>query len=62
MTRHTTHVGSGGAGGVRHGNLPRTALTALAPSVWGTTYVVTTELLPEGHPLFAGSCGRCPPA
>ncbi|MCE7002360.1 EamA family transporter [Kibdelosporangium philippinense] len=22
--------------------------------VWGTTYVVTTELLPLGHPLFAG--------
>ncbi|TDC20509.1 EamA family transporter, partial [Streptomyces sp. 8K308] len=35
-------------------DLPRTALTALAPSVWGTTYVVTTELLPAGHPLFAG--------
>ena len=28
-------------------------LTALAPAVWGTTYVVTTHLLPEGHPLFA---------
>ncbi|MER8153556.1 EamA family transporter [Streptomyces sp. NPDC094472] len=54
MTRHTTRAVSGGAGGIRHGNLPRTALTALAPSVWGTTYVVTTELLPEGHPLFAG--------
>lgn len=35
-------------------NLPRTALTALAPAVWGTTYIVTTELLPPGHPLFAG--------
>ncbi|MFF4411578.1 EamA family transporter [Streptosporangium sp. NPDC001559] len=35
-------------------NLPRTVLTALAPLVWGTTYVVTTELLPQGHPLFAG--------
>ncbi|GII91949.1 EamA family transporter [Sinosporangium siamense] len=35
-------------------NLPRTALTALAPLAWGTTYVVTTELLPQGHPLFAG--------
>ncbi len=35
-------------------NLPRTAATALAPVVWGTTYVVTTEFLPEGHPLFAG--------
>ncbi|MFF8725706.1 EamA family transporter [Streptomyces sp. NPDC015171] len=30
------------------------ALTALAPVSWGTTYVVTTELLPPGHPLFAG--------
>ncbi|MEU2064083.1 EamA family transporter [Streptomyces sp. NPDC013455] len=30
------------------------ALTALAPAAWGTTYVVTTELLPPGHPLFAG--------
>ncbi|GAA3496013.1 EamA family transporter [Streptomyces prasinosporus] len=30
------------------------ALTALAPAAWGTTYAVTTELLPPGHPLFAG--------
>ncbi|MGA8113239.1 MAG: EamA family transporter [Actinocatenispora sp.] len=22
--------------------------------VWGTTYIVTTEFLPQGHPLFAG--------
>ena len=36
------------------GSLARTALTASAPLVWGTTYVVTTELLPPGHPLFAG--------
>ncbi|GAB3311515.1 EamA family transporter [Epidermidibacterium keratini] len=28
--------------------------TATAPIVWGTTYAVTTELLPPGHPLFAG--------
>lgn len=28
-------------------------LTALAPISWGTTYFVTTELLPPGHPLFA---------
>lgn len=28
-------------------------LTALAPVAWGTTYAVTTELLPAGHPLFA---------
>ncbi|MEI3843859.1 MULTISPECIES: EamA family transporter [unclassified Microbacterium] len=31
-----------------------TALTAAAPVVWGTTYLVTTEFLPPGHPLFAG--------
>lgn len=29
-------------------------LTALAPIAWGTTYLVTTELLPAGHPLLAG--------
>ena len=29
-------------------------LTALAPVAWGTTYLVTTSLLPAGHPLFAG--------
>lgn len=32
----------------------RTAATAFAPAVWGTTYLATTELLPPGHPLFAG--------
>ncbi|WP_405786359.1 EamA family transporter [Streptomyces sp. NBC_01367] len=36
------------------GNLPRTLLTALAPLAWGTVYIVTTELLPPGRPLFAG--------
>lgn len=29
------------------------AVTALAPMSWGTTYSVTTELLPPDHPLFA---------
>jgi probable blue pigment (indigoidine) exporter len=38
----------------RRVDLPRIALTAFAPAVWGTTYVVTTEFLPAGHPLFAG--------
>ncbi len=36
------------------GRLTGTVLTAFAPAVWGTTYVVATELLPPGHPLFAG--------
>ncbi|WP_174375437.1 EamA family transporter [Nocardia higoensis] len=35
------------------GSAGRTAVTAVAPVVWGTTYVVTTEVLPPGHPLFA---------
>jgi hypothetical protein len=26
-------------------------LTALAPAVWGSTYIVATELLPAGYPL-----------
>ncbi len=40
--------------GATKGNLPSAALTASAPLAWGTTYIVTTELLPPGHPLFAG--------
>lgn len=32
-----------------------TALTALAPATWGTTYIVTTELLPPDRPLLAGA-------
>lgn len=27
--------------------------TALTPMVWGTTYIVATELLPDGRPLLA---------
>lgn len=26
-------------------------LTAIAPAIWGSTYLVTTELLPDGYPL-----------
>jgi len=40
--------------GASHGNLSRVALTAIAPLSWGTTYIAITELLPPGHPLFAG--------
>lgn len=28
-------------------------ITAIAPIVWGTTYTMTTTLLPPGHPMFA---------
>lgn len=39
-----------------HSTSPRaamTAATALAPAVWGTTYLVTTAFLPADHPMFA---------
>ncbi len=26
-------------------------LTALAPAIWGSTYIVTTQMLPQGYPL-----------
>lgn len=29
-------------------------LTALAPALWGTTYLVTTQLLPPNRPLLVG--------
>ncbi|MEV7806630.1 EamA family transporter [Microbispora sp. NPDC088329] len=40
---------------VDRGSLPALgtlALTSLTPLVWGSTYAVTTELLPPGRPLF----------
>lgn len=37
-----------------------TALTAIAPAVWGTTYIVTTHMLPEDHPLFAAMMRSLP--
>lgn len=44
----------------RTGRASTTASTALAPAVWGTTYLVTTELLPAGHPLFAATVRALP--
>lgn len=41
-------------GGVRSGGVTGvTMLTATVPAVWGTTYLVTTEFLPPGHPLVS---------
>lgn len=37
-----------------------TLTTAVAPVVWGTTYVVTTLLLPEDHPLWSGALRALP--
>lgn len=36
------------------------ATTAVAPALWGTTYLVTTELLPEGKPLTAAAIRALP--
>lgn len=34
--------------------------TALAPTLWGTTYAVATELLPPGHPLLVAALRSLP--
>ncbi|WP_017595447.1 EamA family transporter [Nocardiopsis potens] len=52
MTQVSNRSAPGGASAP--GGLAPTALTALAPAVWGTTYLVTTEFLPPGHPLVSG--------
>lgn len=36
------------------------ALAALGPASWGTTYIVTTEMLPPGRPLLAGALRALP--
>lgn len=55
MSSRPAQVIPAGTGGtLPYGNLPRAALTAIAPLSWGTTYIAITELLPPGHPLFAG--------
>ncbi len=38
----------------------RTLVTALVPAIWGTTYYVTTEFLPPGHPWFAAMVRALP--
>lgn len=35
-------------------------ITALAPAIWGSTYVVTTELLPAGYPITAAALRALP--
>ena len=40
---------------------PQLLLTAIAPLIWGTTYLVTSEWLPPGRPFTAAAL-RCLPA
>lgn len=37
-----------------------TLRTALTPAVWGTTYIVATELLPPGRPMLAATIRALP--
>lgn len=46
--------------GKQNTSLRDTLLTAIAPAVWGSTYVVTTELLPPDHPLTAAAIRALP--
>ncbi|TLW90417.1 EamA family transporter [Saccharomonospora piscinae] len=51
----TVHDGPAAAPGQRERVLPGVLLlTALAPVLWGTTYLVTTEYLPPDRPLLSG--------
>ncbi|MGD7085307.1 hypothetical protein ACQCR9_22275, partial [Ralstonia pseudosolanacearum] len=34
--------------------------TALAPCLWGTTYIVFTQTLPVSHPLLVGALRALP--
>ncbi|OJF90535.1 EamA family transporter [Pararhizobium antarcticum] len=36
---------------IKSSSLSDIALTAIAPAIWGSTYLVTTEYLPPGYPL-----------
>ncbi|MCW4352200.1 EamA family transporter [Hoyosella sp. YIM 151337] len=45
--------GHGAHKGYHRARLSDIALTLIAPITWGTTYVVTTELLPPDRPLLA---------
>jgi probable blue pigment (indigoidine) exporter len=45
----------------RGGGLAGTAaLTAVTPMIWGSTYLVTTQLLPPGRPLLAAAVRALP--
>lgn len=63
MTRTTGQGGQGGQGGRGGGTtgvVADSALTALAPLIWGSTYLVTTELLPPDRPLLAATVRALP--
>ncbi len=43
--------------------MPRTFdlfLTAFAPAIWGSTYIITTQMLPDGYPMTAAMLRALP--
>ncbi|MEZ0064446.1 putative blue pigment (indigoidine) exporter [Streptacidiphilus sp. MAP12-20] len=52
-------MGTGGQGS-RGGRLGVALTAALAPAMWGTTYLVTTQVLPEGRPLLLAAVRALP--
>jgi len=45
---------------VKRGLTADSLLTALAPAIWGSTYLVTTQLLPPDRPLLASAMRALP--
>ncbi|MEP3279940.1 MAG: EamA family transporter [Stappiaceae bacterium] len=41
-------------------NLKDVFLTALAPTIWGSSYIITTEFLPDGYPVTAAMLRALP--
>lgn len=59
-TGPATGAGSGPAAGPAGPRQLDVLLTMAAPTAWGLTYVVTTELLPADRPLLAGAARALP--
>lgn len=60
MNRTAGRTGKDGRGGGPRGVIADSALTSLAPLIWGSTYLVTTELLPPDRPLLAATVRALP--
>jgi probable blue pigment (indigoidine) exporter len=46
--------------GARHTLLPTLVVTAITPMVWGTSYIVATELMPADRPLLTAALRALP--
>ncbi|MGW0657924.1 EamA family transporter [Streptodolium elevatio] len=53
-------MGKAGGGKASAGRIGVAAAAALAPAAWGTTYLVTTELLPDGRPMLLAALRALP--